>query len=158
MNFNDNELTSLTWLHTINILPQQTNRGSGSDKKNLLSFPTPLKHSELKIINKEQTNPSISNESDKIKVNSNRSTWKRNRSLAEASRNESSYSTLPPKVETPECPVSKIRPNGNASSSEMFQTGKEILKHKCKSKKEKDRHSSPNNIVTSTPKPSNVST
>ena len=52
MNLDDSELTSLTWLHTINILPPPTNRVSDKNKKDAVS-DSPLKCStEKNIINK----------------------------------------------------------------------------------------------------------
>ena len=56
MNAEDNELTSLTWLHSINILPRESNKVSNKNKTEGFCIPSPKNSSEKKDVNQVISN------------------------------------------------------------------------------------------------------
>ena len=56
MNAEDNELTSLTWLHSINILPRESDKVSDKTKTEGFCIPPPKHSSEKKDVNQRISN------------------------------------------------------------------------------------------------------
>ena len=76
MSFDDNELTSLTWLHNINILPQQKNTVSQNKKNNnegTFCLESVKTSSEKKNINHLDFSCTVENKSDSSKCISTKS-------------------------------------------------------------------------------------
>ena len=61
MEIDDNELTSLTWLHSINILPQRSNNVSSKRKNNKSKLHQTKISSEKKHTSDTRTSPAIVN-------------------------------------------------------------------------------------------------
>ena len=61
MEIDDNELTSLTWLHAINILPQRNNNVSSKRKNDKSKHHHTKKSSEKKHTSDIRTSPTILN-------------------------------------------------------------------------------------------------
>lgn len=71
MEIDDNELTSLTWLHSINILPQRSNKVSSKRRNDKSNLQQSKKSSEKKCIGENIITQSISSSSsNKMKENS----------------------------------------------------------------------------------------
>ena len=127
MDSDDNDLTNLSWLHTINILPPQTNKGCDRSRKNFPSIPQSFKCTETKVITKIQSSPTVIQEKDKINRISNKCINIGNKSLEESLKNDT---TSPQQVQQ------GSNSRSNLISFALSHTTKMVSKHQLKPSKE----------------------
>ena len=121
MSFDDNELTSLTWLHTLSILPQDTNTVSQNTKNNnegTFCLRSPKTSSEKKNINQPDSSCTDKNPSDSSKCASTNSS---SISLGQKLEKSSETKPFPIRINTT---LAERSPNSKIQTFTRNQSGK----------------------------------